>query len=377
MQKNKLKILFVIPNLLKGGAQKLLIDLTGELKKYKFITTKIAVLSNHTNEFNHLSKGLDIVNCEVEFNLRIFKKNNIRIVSYEKLVDNFKPDIIHSHLYFAELVVHQNPRKHIRYITHFHDNIKQFKNLKSTFVSKLRLTNYFEKIRLFNQYKKVSKTFITVSKDNYNYAKSVLSKYFNNDIFLISNGIKTTDFKPVNKHNLSTIKLINIGNFIKKKNQIFLIDVVDYIQNRGFKVSLDFIGDGEYKTEVYLKAKMLNLDSIINFRGNVNFVNQFLKNSNFYVHSALTEPFGLVLLEAMASKVLVISYNGKGNTDIVINNKTGILINQLDPKLFGEAIIKLHINKSLREKLINNAYEFVKNFDISIYTEKVLKIYLK
>ena len=55
-----MKVLHVIPNLVKGGAQRLVIDICNEFKKHKDFEVKIIVLSNSKNAFSYNSKGLDI-----------------------------------------------------------------------------------------------------------------------------------------------------------------------------------------------------------------------------------------------------------------------------------------------------------------------------
>lgn len=155
-----------------------------------------------------------------------------------------------------------------------------------------------------------------------------------------------------------------------------MIDVLAAIKNKSYNVTLDLLGDGEEKEKILLKAKQLKVENLINFRGHVDNVNEYLSDSNIYLHSAKTEAFGLVIAEAMAAKVPVIQYK-KGNSDIIENNKNGILINKLDPELFSDAVIKIFLDKNFREKLIINAYDSVLKLDISIYCNQLIKLYKK
>ena len=74
-----MKILHVIPNLLKGGAQRLVIDICNELSNKESLDCKILVLSNSNNEFQYCSSTLDITFCSVTFKLSMFRKNQIKI----------------------------------------------------------------------------------------------------------------------------------------------------------------------------------------------------------------------------------------------------------------------------------------------------------
>ena len=109
--------------------------------------------------------------------------------------------------------------------------------------------------------------------------------------------------------------------------------------------------------------------------GAVDNVQNLLWESDFYIHSAKYEPFGLVLIEAVAAKTPIISFNGKGNKDIIIDNETGFLINNLDPKVFGDTLIHLYKNNKLYDDIVEKAYVFSKNYDIKEYSLKLLNIY--
>lgn len=57
-----------------------------------------------------------------------------------------------------------------------------------------------------------------------------------------------------------------------------------------------------------------------------------------FVNPALTEPFGLTLIEAAASGLPVVATEDGGPRDIVANCKNGVLVNPLDPKAIAEAM---------------------------------------
>lgn len=374
-----MKILHVIPNLFKGGAQRLVIDICNEFINHKNHEVKIIALSTSKNYFAYDSKDLEIEYCDIKIELSLLKKNKINIDSYERVLDKFKPEVVHSHLYISELVTHEHPRKSIKYITHFHDNISQFSKLKfKSFFFKEKLTNFYEKKRVFNNYKKVSKVFVTISNDCHDYAKSVLPYRFFNKIEKLENAINHSLFssKKLVTSN-KKINLINVGNFIKKKNQAFLIDVVYYLKSMNFNVTMKLVGDGTCRKEVSTKIIALGLEDQIQIVGSVDNVQDYLHESNCYIHSAFYEPFGLVLIEAMAAKIPVVSYNGRGNKDIIKNNETGFLINELDPKKFADAVIKLFEDKKLYDEIVENAFNFSKNYDIKNYVSELIKIYNK
>ena len=190
-----MRILHVIPNLLKGGAQRLAIDICNELTKIDKVECKLLVLSESKNEFNYCSSNIQIIYCKVKFKLSFFRRNIIEIDEYEKIVNEFNPEIIHSHLYFAELICHENPKKNIQYISHLHSNNLVFKkpNIKM-FWNKELIYRYYEKIRLKRKYYKSNKKHIAISRDTFNYFKDNIPNHSKN-IWILPNGINLERFK--------------------------------------------------------------------------------------------------------------------------------------------------------------------------------------
>ena len=106
--------------------------------------------------------------------------------------------------------------------------------------------------------------------------------------------------------------------------------------------------DGAEMKNVKNLSVYKELESRIQFKGTVDNVQDYLNDSDIYVHSAIHESFGLVLLEAMAARLPVISIDGKGNRDVVLNGKNGYLINDQNVEEFGEKTLVLKFAKLRR-----------------------------
>lgn len=71
-----------------------------------------------------------------------------------------------------------------------------------------------------------------------------------------------------------------------------------------------------------------------NFVGETLNVNKHLQEENIYLHTATYEPFGLVMIEAMASGLPVISLDGKGNRAFINNRENGFIVYNQDINMF-------------------------------------------
>lgn len=379
-----MKILHIIPTLSKGGAERLVLDIVKKLNSQNNIDARLVIFRDDIKyDVSEIKELITIVPSSVQ--LSFIKKWKINVSNLQECIDNFKPDIIHTHLFEAELASRFCTFPKARWFSHVHDNLVQFKNWSYSSISKTSITNWYEKQILFKQYKKNSGTyFIAISKHTESYIKSIQSKY---SVNLLHNAIDVKRFqKPTDhiksiqngglssvevNHSPITINLINIGSFVPKKNQTFLLDIILELNKKSIQTSCIFLGDGPHKMEVMNKAKELGILDQCNFLGNVETVEEYLWQSDVYIHTATYEPLGLVLLEAMAAGLPVVTLDGAGNRDIMINGKNGFLIEKKDPKEFANRILEIYQNKEMSHF---NA-EYAKQFDIVAYCEKLISIY--
>ena len=196
------------------------------------------------------------------------------------------------------------------------------------------------------------------------------------DLVSLPNAINLSRFKILNKTpSKKEIKLITVGSLVLKKNQIFLVEVVKYIKNKNYDVHLKIIGDGLEREKIQNRILELNLTENIKLSGKQDLIEEQLKKADFYVHSATYEPFGLVILEAMASKLAVVTLNGSGNNDIIDNGINGFILNENNYKKFGDIVIDLFSKPSEYIKMVKKGYESALKYDITVYVNKLLKIY--
>ena len=132
-------------------------------------------------------------------------------------------------------------------------------------------------------------------------------------------------------------------------------------------------GQGEPKYVEALKKKALGFP--VGFVGFVSLPEFFAKIDILAVPS-WEEPFGIVLLEAMASGIPVIATDRGGPLDIIPSALHGVLIPPRDPSALAAAIRSLASNGPRRSAIVRNAREHVeKNFDIRSVAPRVEDFY--
>jgi glycosyltransferase involved in cell wall biosynthesis len=71
------------------------------------------------------------------------------------------------------------------------------------------------------------------------------------------------------------------------------------------------------------------------------------------------EPFGIVLIEAMASKTPVVATNVGGIPEIVEHEVSGLLVEPENPEALSAAIRRVLTDANLKKELVENGYSRV------------------
>lgn len=156
--------------------------------------------------------------------------------------------------------------------------------------------------------------------------------------------------------------LATIGRLSPEKGQIHLLEAIKSVKNSFPDVLLLVIGDGALRKELEDFTQRENISTNVRFTGLCDNPDIFLKDIDIFVLPSLYESFGIVLLEAMAQKKPAIASNVNGIPEVVVHNQTGILVPPANPQALSEAIIKLATDKELARKMGLAGYERVNKF---------------
>lgn len=129
-------------------------------------------------------------------------------------------------------------------------------------------------------------------------------RYFYKDqaFHVIPNGIETERFRPGNEADRPRgLRFITVGRLEMQKNPLFLLEVFSRLHLLLPGATLDWIGTGQMEDQIRQRISGLGLTDAVRLLGSRPDVNEFLKQSDYFLFPSLYEGLGTALIEAQAA----------------------------------------------------------------------------
>jgi len=357
----KIKIIYIIPTLDMGGAERLVVDIIKNLNSDKFFV-KIICLKRFG------AWGLELKNSGVPLIL-LGQKRRVSLFSLIKLIKILKqeqPDIVHTHLFGADVYGSLAARlAGVKYLVSTEHNLNYdegfIKSVVKIFIDKL-----FNKI-------------IAVSNSVKNYIVKVYRAEAKK-IMVIYNGVEINNFFQTenrldNAKNNRKMIIGSIGRLTKQKGFEYLIEAVAKLAERNIECLI--AGDGELKKELETKVKKLGLDDKIKFLGWQKDIKSFLNKLDIFILPSLWEGFGIAILEAGSAGLPVIASKVDGIKEIIEDSVDGLLAKPANGDELAQKIEFLLRDEKLAGDLANNLQTKIKNnFNIQKIAASYEELYL-
>ena len=149
-----------------------------------------------------------------------------------------------------------------------------------------------------------------------------------------------------------------------------LLDAYEGLKRDSTDCSLVLAGTGE--DEARLRSRTAKMDGVV-FSGFIEGerLRDWYSAADVFVFPTLGDPYGLVVLEAMASGLPVISTTAAGDiTDRVVEGKTGYLVSPADAASLSHRMRLLASNPALRSSLGAAARERVQDWSTELWTAR-------
>ncbi|MBA3723314.1 MAG: glycosyltransferase family 4 protein [Candidatus Levybacteria bacterium] len=216
-----------------------------------------------------------------------------------------------------------------------------------------------EKIYLF-LYKKVPTMVISPSTRD----DLVANNHIKENIVVLPMGLTVPkNIKPSNKESIPTI--ISVGRLNKQKGTLDTIEAFGLVHKKISNSVLWLVGSGEktFMREVNLRIKTLGLENAVKVWGFVSEKEKFtlLSKAHILISASVQEGWGLTIPEAGLMSTPSVVYNIAGFRDIIVQRKTGVLVDT-NPKDLAKEVVQLLENKTTYEIMQNKSLKHAQGY---------------
>lgn len=201
------------------------------------------------------------------------------------------------------------------------------------------------------------------------------------DIVIIYNGINFEKFANLDKENYRNeirkkfgidneeFVILFVGSGFERKGVKYLIEAAEKVEQ---PLTVLVVGKGDSKKY----RKYIKKQKVI-FCGPQKEIEKFYAAADLFVFPTIYEPFGLVVLEAMAAGLPVITTKLSGASEIIINGENGFVVEvPEDIHKIGEHIITLLRDRALYQNMSNKAKITASKFSMHRNFQEIEKLYL-
>ena len=210
------------------------------------------------------------------------------------------------------------------------------------------------------------------------YVKNVISDMTESQIYVIQNGIDFEDIHNVQPHkSIEYPSILFVGGLSKVKGIDTLLNAVPIIRKKILNLCVYIAGSGPEENKLKELVKELNIEENVNFLGYIseNEKYSYYKSADVCVFPSRYEPFGIVLLEAMACGKPVVASNVGGIPFFVEEGKAGLLFESGNVEDLADKIMTILKNEELREKMGEAGRERAKEFTWDKVAERTVEVY--
>lgn len=360
----KKKVLFFIYQMGAGGAARTLLNILNHLDRQRF--EPILVTLNFDGSYEKFLKE------DIKFIKLTTNRLRKSIIPLAKVIRREKPDLI-----FSTIPVYNTVATLARFLsfTKTKGIVREAAYLGGDFKTNLKL-------RLFGLLYQTAHQVVSLSEG---VKQNLINRYRINEqkITVIYNPIdlqniekQITTGKLPAEHEVifqkNTKIIVTAGRLVAEKDQQTLLKAFAKVRQK-LDVELFILGEGELEQSLKQQAKALGILKYVHFAGFVSNPYIYFHRADLFALSSLNEGFGHVLVEALATKVPIISTACKpGALEVLDNGQYGTLVPLKNADKMSEKMYDLlTLTDEEKEEIINKGYQRAQMFAV----EKIVHQY--
>ncbi len=208
-------------------------------------------------------------------------------------------------------------------------------------------------------------------------ARDTAARYFAGQFRVIPNGIDLTRFYPGSARRPGPPRVLYVGGDSRRKGLGVLLRALRYVSDDTPPFELDVCGS-DLHADKFARLVPERFAGRVHFRGRIahELLPVFYQDADVFCAPSLgNESFGIVLLEAMATRTAVLASNIDGYRDVVRDGAEGLLMPPHKARDLAAGLERLLRDAPLREASAERGLETVRRYSWEIVSDEVMQLY--
>ena len=330
------RVLFVITGLGLGGAETQLVHLATRLKARGWDVRVVSLTPPRAYVQELEAAGVPVISLGIKGKL----PDPRPVFRLAKMIRTWRPEVVHSHMVHANLVA-----RLVRLLAPVPVLICTAHNIDEKGQrgsGRLREMAYRLTDPLCDLTTQVSRAGL----ERYVRIRAVPR----HKIRYLPNGIDTERFRPDPELRARLRQELGLetafawlaaGRFVVSKDYANMLQAFSRVAPERNEGCLVIAGDGPLRPSMEQLASDLGVTERVKFLGTRRDIPALMDAADAYVMSSAWEGLPMVLLEAAASGLPIVATDVGGNSEVVIDGKTGFLVPPKDPDALAQAMLRL------------------------------------
>ena len=352
------RVLVVVPGLSTGGGEKMAIDVASRIDP---AACEVTVVSLYPRADKQLSRLADQMGLRVIYLSKKLGTDPRTVIELRRVIREIKPDVIHTHLYVVPYVLLAAPRRIRKFHTVHNVAQKEAAGLLRVFMRLAYRFGNFTPVA-------ISPLCAQTLEEVYHIPSSAFP--------CILNGVDTDRFSPMPIPH-PAFRFTTVGRMQPQKNHRLLIEAFASVHERHPDAELAIVGEGYLRPELEAYAASLGLTDAVHMDGESEHVPEELNASDVFVMSSDYEGLPVVVLEAMACGLPVVSTAAGGVVDLVSDGDNGFITPIGDAQALAKAMLAVREDGDLRARMARRSRECAEQYSIQSCAQRYQALYLE
>jgi glycosyltransferase involved in cell wall biosynthesis len=365
-----MRILHALPALNRGGTERLVLALASHQQEQGHAV--VVVTFDPLNLWPQESARLRVESFPCTTAIHRFLRRPVHDAqTFETFLKTWNPDVVHSHSHWTERIVLACLDYRGVLIQHFHLEYSEWKRPRWHHIRQWcgRWQLCLSHIRRGTRFVAVSHATTAYYRQHFPVSLSGRLHWLPNFLALpIRSEPRSAVCKP--------LRLLSVGRFVTVKRHDRLLPLAAELVRRGVSFEMHLLGDGPLRLDIERSIRDLELSDYVKCCGNHPDMLAFYDNADLLLHPASSEPFGLVILEAMARGLpCIVEQSSSGPRDFLHSGINGYNADFSDVSGTADRLIELCRSLDLYRRISACALTTAQAYALSSYWHALASIY--